>query len=176
MTTSGRLLHGLKIFEVTVQAGGPTSVNPSARRVPTVLRQDRHNDASVHIPGAVVLGLDIVVRGAFIAARRNGSPDAAGRGVPRALRSQWETVRRSRRRGTFSGSIAARQRGCRWLELGCNSWGDMRKNRNDRSHCALTRQPRCSDGQYKKEEAAKARACDEAAVIRSDAAMAPIFV
>jgi len=99
---------------------------------------------SGEIPGAVVLGDKVVVRRAFLAARRNGSPGASGRGVPRGLRRQWKTVRRFRGRGTVSGNIAARQRGCRWVELVCNKEGREGRRRNDRSHFAHTRQRRDS--------------------------------
>jgi len=125
VTTRGGLLYAVAIFEVTIQVGGPASVSHPAARVAKVVLVDTHKGAPVHLPGAVVLGHEVVVRRALLVARRNGSPGAPGRGVPRGLRRQWKTVRRFRRRGTAGGNIAARQEGYRWLERGCKNGGGV---------------------------------------------------
>jgi len=66
VTTRGRLLYSVAIFEMTVQVGGPAIVHHLDSRVTTVVFVDTHEDAPVHIPGAVVLGHEVVVRRSFL--------------------------------------------------------------------------------------------------------------
>jgi len=113
VTTRRGLLYAVETFEVTIQVGGPASVSHPAAGVAKVVLVDAHKGAPVHLPRAVVLGHNVVVRRALLVARRSGSPGGPGRGVPRGLRRQWKTVRSFSRRGTAGGNIAARQGGSR---------------------------------------------------------------